>query len=397
MNRQRSRLACVSTVLFVALMMSRGHAANPPPAQPVTGPLWVYIGTYTGPKSASKGVYVSKLDLATGALSPPELAAETTSPSFLALHPNRQFLYAVGEVGEFAGKKTGSVSAFAIDADTGKLKPLNSQSSGGTGPCHLTVDETGKAVVVANYGGGSVAALPVGEDGTLKEPTAVIQHQGSSVNPKRQEGPHAHCIKPDPGNRFVLATDLGLDKVLVYRFDPAKGTLTPHDPPAATLAPGAGPRHFAFHPNGQYVYVINELASTVTAFAYDADRGALSELQTVSTLPEGFKGNTSTAEVQVHPSGKFLYGSNRGHDSIASFRIDEQTGKLTPIGHTPTGGKTPRNFGIDPTGAYLIAANQNTGNLVVFRIDPQGGELKPTGAAIEVGSPVCVKFLPAGK
>ena len=357
--------------------------------------LRVYVGTYTGPKS--KGIYLLRMDLATGALTPPEAVAEAVNPTFLAVHPSRRFLYAVGEVGNFGGRKSGAVSALAIAADSGKLTLLNQQPSGGTGPCYLTVDNGGKNVLVANYGSGSVCVLPVGDDGRLAEPSQVIQHTGSGPNLKRQAGPHAHSINLDPAGRFAFAADLGLDKILVYGFDAAKGKLAPNDPPAASVAAGAGPRHFAFHPTGRFAYVINEMASTVTAFSYGADRGILSEVQTVSTLPGGFSGSSTTAEVRVHPSGKFLYGSNRGHDSIAIFAIEAETGKLTPAGHQPTQGRTPRNFAIDPGGMYLVAANQGSDSLVVFRIDPKTGGLAPTGVTAEVPSPVCVKFVPAGK
>jgi len=357
--------------------------------------LRVYVGTYTWAKS--KGIYSLRMDLATGALSAPELAAEATNPTFLAVHPSRRFLYAVGEIGNFAGKRSGAVSAFAIDPESGKLRALNQQPSGGAGPCHVAVDKAGKNLLVANYSGGSVAVLPIGEDGKLAEPSAVIQHKGSGPDPKRQEGPHAHSINLDPAGRFAFACDLGLDKVLVYRFDPAQGKLSANDPPAASVAPGAGPRHLAFHPNGRFTYVINEMGSTITAFTYDADRGLLSELQTISALPPDFKGENTTAEVQVHPSGRFLYGSNRGHNSIAIFAVDPETGRLTAAGHQPTQGRNPRNFGIDPTGAYLVAANQDSSNLVVFRIDPKSGALAPTGVTAEVPLPVCVKFIPALK
>ncbi|MGH7378010.1 MAG: lactonase family protein, partial [Candidatus Methylomirabilales bacterium] len=252
----------------------------------------------------------------------------------------------------------------------------------------------GKAVLAANYGGGSVVALPVGAGGTLGEATAFIQHQGSSVNPRRQEAPHAHSINLDPENRFAVAADLGLDRLLVYRFDPARGTLAANDPPFAAVKPGAGPRHFAFHPRGRHAYAINEIHCTVTAFAWDGRRGALEEIQTVSTLPGEVQEGFSTAEVQVHPSGKFLYGSNRGHDSIAVFAIDAASGRLTGVEHRPTGGKTPRNFGIDPAGAFLLAANQGSDSIVGFRIDPETGKLEPTGSVVRVPSPVCVKFLP---
>jgi 6-phosphogluconolactonase len=353
----------------------------------------VYVGTYTG--GESKGIYLFRMDPATGKLTPAGVAAETANPSFLAIHPNRRFLYAVGEIGDFAGRKSGAVSAFAIEPKSGALTLLNQQPSRGAGPCHLVVDGPGRNVLVANYGGGSVAALPIAADGRLGEATGFVQHEGSSVNPRRQEAPHAHSINTDRESRFAFAADLGLDRVLIYRLDSEQGTLTPNDPPYASVKPGAGPRHFAFHPGGRYAYVINELDSTLTAFSYDAARGALTELHTLSTLPAGFEGNNSTAEVQVHPSGKFVYGSNRGHHSIAIFAVDAATGRLTPVGHQPTGGRTPRNFGIDPTGTYLIAANQETHTLVVFRIDPATGRLEPTGETAGAPSPVCVKFLPA--
>jgi 6-phosphogluconolactonase len=355
----------------------------------------VYVGTYTDGKS--QGIYLFELDSDTGKMTPAGLATETTNPSFLAIHPNHRFLYAVNEIGEFGGKQSGAVSAFAIDPASGRLALLNQQPSGGGAPCHITVDREGKHVLVANYAGGSVAVLPIQPDGRLGAATAFVQHHGSSVNRQRQEAPHAHSINLDAANRFAFAADLGLDKVLVYRFDPAKGTLAANDPPAAQVDPGSGPRHFAFHPSGRFAYVINEMGSTVTAFRYHSRTGTLEPLHTLSTLPAGFAGSTSTAEVQAHPSGKFLYGSNRGHDSIAIFRIDPETGRLTTAGHQPTGGKTPRNFGIDPTGTYLLAANQGSDNIVVFRIDPETGRLTPTGQVVEVPSPVCVKFLPAGR
>ena len=347
----------------------------------------VYIGTYTN-SAKSKGIYQMRLDLATGALSEPELAGETTNPSFLAIHPTRKFLYAVSE----AGGKDAALSAFAVAPETGKLTFLNKQSVRGSGPCYVSVDKTGRAAMAANYGSGSICAMPIGSDGLLAEATAFIQHAGSGPNAGRQKGPHAHCIDLSPDNRFALVCDLGLDKIFVYRLDAAKATLTPNDPPSASVAPGAGPRHVAFHPSGKFVYVINEMASTVTAFTYDAARGAMTEFQTVPALPAEFDGRSSTAEIEVHPSGKFLYGSNRGHDSIAIFAVADD-GKLKPLGHQSTLGKTPRGFGIDPTGAWLVAGNQGSDNVVVFKIDAATGLLKPAGATASVGAPVCVKFM----
>jgi len=257
----------------------------------------------------------------------------------------------------------------------------------------VAVDPSGACALVANYGGGSVACLPISPDGRLRPATTVIQHQGSSVDPRRQQGPHAHCIVLDAAGRFAFAADLGLDKILIYRFDPAAGRLSPADPAFVRVAPGAGPRHFAFRPDGRFAYVINEMGCTVTAFAYNSDTGSLRTVQSITTLPPGFDGANTGAEIAVHPSGRFLYGSNRGHDSIVAYAIDRRTGRLTCIAHQPSGGKTPRNFSIDPTGKYLLAANQASGNVVVFRIDPRSGRLQPTGHAVDVPSPVCVAMM----
>ena len=357
------------------------------------GELLVYFGSYTG--KASKGIHVSRFNPATGALSTPQLAAESESPSFLAVHPSQRFVYAVNEVGKFEGQASGSVSAYAVDRPSGTLKLLNRQPSAGGGPAHVTIDAKGRNVLVANYGGGSVAVLPVADDGTLKPPSSSVQHTGSSVNPDRQKSPHAHSINLDPANRFAYAADLGIDKVLIYRFDAAKGTLTPNDPPHAAVEPGSGPRHFALHSDGRYAYVINELPLTITAFSRDEKGGGLTAIQTISTLPPGTAAQKgfSTAEVQIHPSGRFLYGSNRGHDSVAVFTIDQKSGRLTFVETVPTGGRTPRHFGIDPTGAYLLAANQQSDTVVVFRIDQKSGRLTPTGTTVSVPTPVCVKFV----
>lgn len=383
------RLACLALVAVLGFGALSGTAAD---AKPKT--LWVYVGTYTGPKS--KGIYLAELDLATGKLTSKGVAGEMTNPSFLTIHPSQKYLFAVGEVDNFKGKKGGAASAFSIDPKSGKLTLINQETSGGGGPCHVSVDKEGKNILLANYGGGSVEVIPVGADGKLGEPTAFIQHKGTGPDKGRQAGPHAHSINLDAANKFAFAADLGLDKVLIYKFDAAKGTLVPNAPAFGEVPPGGGPRHFAFHPNGKYAYVCDEMTSAVTAFAYDADKGALKTLDTVSTLPERakIKGN-STAEVLVHPNGKAVYVSNRGHDSIAVFSVDADGAKLTPLQHEPTGGKTPRNFNIDPTGTYLVAANQSSGNLVVFKIDPATGKLTATGNTLEVPAPVCVKFMPA--
>lgn len=360
------------------------------------GPVRVYVGTYTGKES--KGIYLTELDPKTGSLTEPRLAAETTSPAFLAVHPSKRFLYAVNEVPKFQDRETGSVSAFSIASD-GTLTLLNQQPSGGGGPCHLDVGSGGSGadvVVVANYGAGSTASFSLGRDGSLQAPGTVIQHQGKSVDPRRQEGPHAHCAVIAPGTKSgfgrVLVADLGLDKILVYRFDKT-GRLTPNDPPSGAATPGAGPRHLAFG-RETIVYVNNEMASTVTTYDYDTHTGALESIQTLSTLPAGFDGkNNSTAEIAVHPTEKFVYVSNRGHDSIAIFRVDPETGKLTAAGHESTGGKTPRNFAIAPGGKYLLAANQGSDSVVVFAIDQRTGDLTPTGTTVKVPAPVCVTFV----
>jgi len=353
----------------------------------------VYVGTYTN-TGKSQGIYAYRFDSDTGKLTDSGLAGQATNPSFVNIHPNRKYLYAVSEVSGPKGQPTGVVAAFSIDPKTAKLTPLNQVPTRGNGPCYVSVDKTGKAAMVANYNSGSVALMPVKADGSLGEATAFDQHDGKGANPRRQGGPHAHSISPSPDNRFALSADLGLDRLYVYKLDPAAGTLTANDPPFASVKPGGGPRHFDFHPDGKFVYVIHEMGSAVTAFSYDKARGAMSELQTISTLPADFKGENNCADIHVHPSGKFVYGSNRGHDSIAVFAVDARQGTLKLIEHTSTQGKVPRNFGIDPTGKFLIAANQNTNSLVVFRIDQQTGKLTPTGQSVEVGAPVCVRFMP---
>ena len=378
-------------VLAAGVVGLPAMGAETTPAAP--GSYVVFIGTYTGAKS--EGIYAAHFDAATGKLSPPELAAKAINPSFLAIHPNRRFLYAVGEGGGRGAHPQGAVSAFSLDAASAKLTFLNEQSSGGGGPCHLAVDQAGKWLVTANYGSGSVAVLPLQADGYLGAPTATIQHVGASVNRQRQSGPHAHFVTTDPANRLVLACDLGLDKVLIYHLDGAKGTLTPNDPAWATVKPGAGPRHVAFHPQGSPLFVINEMGSSVTTFAFDAKRGALQELQTLSTLPADFTGNNTSAEIRVHPSGKFVYASNRGHDSLAVFAFDAATAQLRLVEIQPSRGKAPRCFTLDPTGQWLLAQNQDSDNIVVFRVDGTTGRLTPTGQEVKVGAPVCLVFLPA--
>jgi 6-phosphogluconolactonase len=357
------------------------------------GKYWVFVGTYTNGKS--KGIYRMTLDTASGKLSEPVLAAEVSNPSFLAVHPTKKYLYAVNE-GPGPGKG-GGVTAFALDPKTGELTKLNQESTVGDGPCHLVVDATGKNVLVANYGGGSVAVLPIGPDGKLGPASDFVQHKGKVFDPRRQGTPHAHSINLDKENRFAVVADLGLDRVFVYKFDPIHGKLTPNDPPSTKVKDRSGPRHFAFHPDGKHAYVINEIDCTVTAFDYDADHGTLTAIQTIPTMPIAVQRGHSTAEVVVHPSGKFLYGSNRGHDSLAVYTIEQATGQLKNVEYEPTRGKTPRNFVVDPTGSYVLAENMGSGTIVVFRVDPETGALEPTGQTLEVPAACCVKFVPIPK
>jgi 6-phosphogluconolactonase len=389
---ERMRLIRRVSVLLLALsaILPSARLAGAPKA---SREYLVYFGTYTD--KGSKGIYVCRFRPATGKLTPVELAAETVSPSFLAVDPAQHFLFAANEIGDYQNAKSGSVSSFAIDRRTGKLSALNTVASRGADPCHLTVDKAGKHVLVANYTGGSVAVLPVNADGMLGEASDFDQHHGSSVDPERQKEPHAHDVVLTPDNRFALVADLGLDELLVYRYDLEKGKLSANDPPYGRVKPGSGPRHIALHPNGRWAYVISEMGNTVTAFDWDGDKGSFHELQTVSTLPKDFKGENTTAEVVVHPKGRYLYGSNRGHDSIAVYAIDPAKGMLTQIEDVPTLGKEPRNFALDPTGAYLFAANQNSNTVVVFRVNPRNGRLTPTGEKVEVMSPVCVTFVAA--
>jgi 6-phosphogluconolactonase len=348
----------------------------------------VFVGTYT--RARSQGIYPCRFDTATGAIGLAGKAAEADNPSFLAVDLARRRLFSTAEARPTT--PGGAVSAFAFDPETGELTFLNQQASQGSGPCHLSLDKTGRFVLAANYGTGSVCVLPVRDDGHLGEATQVLQHEGRSVHPRRQAGPHAHSITLDPSNRYAFAADLGIDKVMVYQFDPGQGELKPNDPPWVGVEAGSGPRHLAFHPTGRHAYLINELSNTMTAFAYDARRGALSQLQTISTLPADFAAASTAADVHVHPSGRFVYGSNRGHDSIAIFAVNQETGRLTAVGYEPTGGRTPRGLAIDPTGTYLLAANQDSDTIVTFRVDQHTGLLKPTGHTIEVPSPVCVRF-----
>jgi 6-phosphogluconolactonase len=377
-------------------------AANPPKNYVV------FVGTYT--EKESKGIYAYRFDAASGELTSLGLAAETTNPSFLAIDLSRRYLYAVNEVSQYKGASSGSISAFAVGHESstdhhshdrrrsgrlsGKLSLLNEVPSGGADPCYIAFDKTGKYVLVANYTGGSVAVFPVAIDGRAGSASAFMQHSGSGVDTERQKGPHAHWIETTSDNRFAIASDLGLDELLIYRFDSKTGSLSAHNPPYTKLDPGAGPRHVAFHPNGKFVYSVNELNSTITQFSFDASKGELSKGKSVSTLPARFTATNTTAEIEIHPNGKFLYVSNRGADSIAAFAIDHRTGALTLVDYFPTLGKEPRSFEIDSAGKFLLVANQNSDAIAVFRIEPNTGRLTPTGQTVHVPAPVCLKFVP---
>ena len=382
------------------LFCSLADAQVGTPLQPLTKNTLIYVGTYTGTKS--KGIYyywlqtVNKDVSQNILLNPLGLAAETPNPSFLTIDPKRRLLFAANETDTFDGKPAGSVSSFSIDPETGKLKLLSQRSSMGPGPCQLVLDKSGKNLLVANYTGGSVAVLPVAGDGKLGEATAFIQHSGHSVNAERQKEPHAHCVTLDTANHFALVCDLGLDKVMIYKFDSTKGTLAPNDPPFVQVKAGAGPRHIVFRPDGRFAYVINELNSTITAFSYDPGAGRLTEIQTVSSLPDYFDGPNTAAEISTTPSGKFLFASNRGNETVVLFSIDKEKGTLTWIEEQNTGGKKPRQFGIQPSGKHLVIANQDSDTLLVCRIDADNGRLKPSGVFADCPSPACAVFLDGG-
>jgi 6-phosphogluconolactonase len=381
--RQIFHLAVLLLIVLASSVLTTAEG----PSQPK---YLLYVGTYTD--HGSKGIYAYCFDSSTGKLTSRGLAAETVEPSFLATDSSGRFLYAVNEIATYKGQATGAVSAFAIQSEAGKLSLLNQVSSRDEGPAHITLDRTGKYALVSNYTLGSVAVFPLLKDGKLGEASSFVQHKGSSINPDRQKGPHAHAIALSPDNRFAVVADLGLDQLLVYSFDAAKGALGTK-PQITKSNPGAGPRHLAFSAASRFLYVINELQSTVVTYSYNGATGALHELQTISTLPKGFSGNNTAAEIEVHPSGKLLFASNRGDDSIAVFAIDSDTGILTHVENEPTGGKTPRNFTIDPTGSWLLAANQDSDQIVVFRIDRKTGQLTRTGEVLQVSSPNCLQFV----
>ena len=354
----------------------------------------LYIGTYTS-SGKSEGIYVHKFDADTGNLTPLHTVKNVAEPSFLAINKDRKYLYAVNELVEYEGKKSGAVSAFAIDRKAGNLQFLNRQPSLGDAPCFITVSDNQKFVLVANYLGGNVSVYPIEKDGRLGASVDLAQHKGIGPNKDRQEAAHAHSITLDRNNRFAFAADLGIDKLMIYQFDDQTGKLKPNEAQAFyQTKPGAGPRHFAFHGSGKFAFLINELDLTITSLAYDEKLGTLKEIQTVPTLPAGAStAGVTCADIHTSPNGRFLYGSNRGHNSIVSYRIDEKTGKLEYIEHVSTGGKKPRNFAIEPNGKFLLVANQDSDNVVVFRIDEKTGKLQSTGITASVPVPVCLKFI----
>ncbi len=362
-------------------------------APPVPDAFRVYVGTYTGGKS--RGIYRFDLDAVSGrVVGGLELAGVSENPSFLAFHPSGRVLYAVNEVGNFRGAKTGAVSAFAVEPATGRLTLLNQQPSGGADPCHLVVDAAGRNLFVANYTAGTVVLFPLAADGRIEPASSVRRYAGSGPNRARQQGPHAHGVFLDGSGRFLVSVDLGSDRIHVDRFDGETGRLTPEEPDGVALEPGSGPRHLAWHPSGRVLYAINELLSTVSAFRWDGARGALASFQTVSTLPNGFTGENTAAEIAVSPDGRFVYASNRGDDSLVVFAADA-SGSLSPAVRVPAGGRAPRSFAIDPAGRWLIAANQGSGVVVVFRLDPQTGLPRAVGTTVAVPEPASILFPPA--
>lgn len=380
--------------LWWLLAFAAGHAS--------AATCLVYVGTYTDwelfgpprrnpPGERSQGIYAFRFDLESGALTPLGVAAETDNPTYVTFAPSGKVLYATNEIYRYEGAETGTVSAFAVDAATGRLTLLNRVVAHGTGPCHAVVDRSGRALLVANFGSGSAAVFPLAPDGSLREASAVVQDTGSGPNP-RQATPHAHAFNLTPDNRLALVSEFGTDRLAVYRFDATAGTLAPAAPAHVALKPGSAPRHLAFHPDAKTAYSLNEIDSTIAVLRYDAARGTLEPVQTLSTLPAGFTGRNTAAEVIVHPSGKFLYASNRGHHSIAVFAIDADD-RLQLLTHVPCGGRTPRGYAVDPSGRWLITANQDTHNLAVFAIDPGKGIPQPSGRTAEVRTPVSVKFL----
>lgn len=350
----------------------------------------LYIGTYT--TKGSRGIYRCRFDTQSGALAEPALAAETESPSCLALHPTKRFLYAVNELREFGGLPVGAVTAFRIDRPSGDLARLNQRPAAGLEPCHLVTDGSGKYLLVAHFGTGAVEVFALGLEGLVGESVSLIQHHGAGPH-WRQEGPHAHGVYLSADNRRAYVPDLGLDAVMVYRFAAETGALDPRALARISLRPGAGPRRLAFHPAGRFVYLLNELDSTITALTLDRETGIPKEVQTLSALPESFNGANTAAEIEVHPNGKFLYVSNRGYHGLGVFAIEARTGRLAPIQHVPAQGLEPRHFALDPAGKWLVVANQNTNGLSVFRVDGSTGSIEPCASSVDVPTPTWVQWV----
>jgi 6-phosphogluconolactonase len=372
-------LRSLIVVMVYSLALASVHADD----------MYVYFGTHVvGP---GKGFSLSHFDTDTGVLTKPKYLIDAVAPAFFVIDSGGKHLYTCNS------GRPGGVSSYEIDPKTGALKLLNSKSAGGANTSYISLDKTGRFALSANYEGGNIEVWPIQPDGSFGERTAFIQHTGRGIDPQRQTHAYAHSIITDPTNRFALSGDLGVDKVFVYRFDEKAGTLAPNDPPSVSIKPGSGARHVKFHPNGKWVYLISEMGSTVTAFNWDTAKGTLAEFQTVSTLPADFKGASACAEMEIHPNGKFLYGSNRGHDSLVVFAIDQSSGKLLLVQHISSAGKTPRNFAFDPTGKWIICTNHDSNNAVVFKIDENTGKLTQVGEPMDVPYPFCERFLPVPK
>jgi 6-phosphogluconolactonase len=352
----------------------------------------VFAGTYTDHGSTSHGIYAYRWDADSGTMTPLGLAAKTANPSFLALSANRRHLYAVNQLDRYRGAKSGSVSSFAVNAVSGKLRLINVVSSGGASPCKITADFTGKAAFVANFNGGSIASFRVLPGGALSDPVSRFRYSGHGADPVTQAGSHPHCTTVSPDNRCLLINDLGLDRVSVYRMNPDTARLTPNVPPFYEAAPGSGPRSLAFHPSGRWAYSLNEMASTLDVLAWDSERGSLTRFQNISTLPEGFTGVNTAATVAVESAGRFLYASNRGDNSMAVFAISDHDGTLKAVQHVSCGGRTPRHFALDPGNQWLLVANQDSSNVVVFARNARTGFLTPTGNQYALSAPVCLVF-----
>ena len=403
----------LSLLILLSLAVASAHSQSES-----AGDYWVYFGTYTGfvymkeglpaGTSRSKGIYVSKFRPATGELSKPALAAENVNPAFLAIHPNHRFLYAVTEDPLSLGPNfdhSSYVTAYSIDSASGKLHPLNTLTTGGTSTCYLSIDKTGHYLMFANFGSSSVTILRIKDDGSIGEQTAFMKHVGSGKDPAFQSKAHPHSIDVSPDNKYAVVSDLGVDKLFIYKFDASAGTLSPDQPPSVQAEAGGGPRHFTFDSAGKFGYSLHEMSGYITVLGWDAASGSFTKIQDATSLQPEFIGGNDSAEIAIHPNGKFLYESNRrfrgpdmwGPDSIGVFAIDPDKGTLTEVEQLPPGGTMPRNFAIDPTGSYLLSANELSGNVALFKIDAGTGRLSPTKTVLKLDVPVCIVFVPAGK